>query len=271
MDNGYAQVPSGYLPGWATTYLEYYVPGTKIYYNPSSTYGDVRYMVGINAKTENVEACLAFLDMLSDPDAYLTIMNGPEGDFWYADGNGNAYFSDKALAYLKERGGDMTGYTLENGEVLEIWNTPFIVNNGAPTSYGDGAGGKRSAATGGWTEINEMSIDNDTFKSWQEVTGKENWTEWLNENHAYFSSSPLDNVNDFASLPDDMMQLTIDAIREKVTTASWKMVYAASDAEFDQLWDQMIADCEGLDAQSIIDWRLADLEHAKSVRDSLAS
>lgn len=65
------------------------------------------------------------------------------------------------------------------------------------------------------------------------------------------------------------MQLMIDAIKDKVTTASWKMVYASSDSEFDALWDQMVADCNGLDANSIIEWRLADLENAKTIRDSL--
>lgn len=47
------------------------------------------------------------------------------------------------------------------------------------------------------------------------------------------------------------------------------MVYASSDSEFDALWDQMVADCNGLDANSIIEWRLADLENAKTIRDSL--
>ena len=49
------------------------------------------------------------------------------------------------------------------------------------------------------------------------------------------------------------------------------MVYAENDASFDSLWNQMVSDCEGLGAQDIIDWRLADIENAKSVRDSLAA
>ena len=65
------------------------------------------------------------------------------------------------------------------------------------------------------------------------------------------------------------MQLMIDAIKDKVTTASWKMVYASSDSEFDSLWNQMVTDCNGLDANSIMEWRLADLENAKKIRDSL--
>ena len=45
--------------------------------------------------------------------------------------------------------------------------------------------------------------------------------------------------------------------------------HASSDSEFDALWEQMVADCNGLDANSIIEWRLADLENAKTIRDSL--
>ena len=67
------------------------------------------------------------------------------------------------------------------------------------------------------------------------------------------------------------MQLTIDSIKDVVTTASWKMVYAESDADFDALWNQMVSDCEGLGAEDIISWRLADIENAKTIRDSLAA
>ena len=81
----------------------------------------------------------------------------------------------------------------------------------------------------------------------------------------------LDNIQSFESIPDDMTQLMVDSIKDVVTTASWKMVYAENDASFDSLWNQMVSDCEGLGAQDIIDWRLADIENAKSVRDSLAA
>ena len=269
VDNGLAQVPSGYLPGWASTYLEYYIPGTQLYYNPNSTYGDARYMIGINSKTQNLDACLAFLDMLSDADAYLYITGGPDGEFWASDADGNAYITEAGQAHLDAGNADTTGYILSTGEELALWNTPFIAWNGAPTSYGDGEGGKRTAALGGWKELNELSIQNETFESWKSTTGYDTFKDWLRANNALHETSPLDNVKDFTSQPDDLMQLTIDAIRDKVTTASWKMIYSESDADFDALWDQMLKDCEGLGAQEIIDWRLADLDNAKSIRDSL--
>lgn len=267
---GYTMIPSGYLPGWAPTYLEYYVPGTKLYYNSNIPYGDEKYVIGVNAKTKNVDACLAFLDMLADPDAFLITSNGPEGEFWSVDDSGNANFTDAGLEYLKNSDmGDFTGFKLSTGEELALWNTPFICSQGAETSYGDGKGGKRICRSNAWEESNLISADNELFHQWQKTTGYEDWQDLLAEKKAFVSESPLDYLRTFESIPDDTMQLTIDAIRDKVTTASWKMVYAADEAEFDKLWDQMVSDCEGLGAQEVIDWRLADIENARTIRDSL--
>ena len=117
----------------------------------------------------------------------------------------------------------------------------------------------------------EISTDNDAVRAWQKDTGYDTWMDWLNENNAYADSSALDDIRTFVSIPDDVMQLTIDSIKDVVTTASWKMVYAESDADFDALWDKMVSDCEGLGAEDVISWRLADIENAKAIRDSLAA
>lgn len=271
VDNGYTITPSGYLPGWANTYMPYYVPGTKIYYNYTNTYGDSNYVIGINAKTENLEACLNFIDMLADPDAYLWIRSGPAGEIWDVDENGVATITETGIESAKKYG---TGgvFTTSSGEEIALWNTPWIVSDGgALTSYTDAEGNPRANMTSTWTEMLEISTDNDVVRAWQKDTGYDTWMDWLNENNAYADSSALDDITTFVSIPDDVMQLTIDSIKDVVTTASWKMVYAESDADFDALWDKMVSDCEGLGAEDIISWRLADIENAKAIRDSLAA
>lgn len=271
VDNGYTITPSGYLPGWANTYMPYYVPGTKIYYNYTNTYGDSNYVIGINAKTENLEACLNFIDMLADPDAYLWIRSGPAGEIWDVDENGVATITETGIESAKKYG---TGgvFTTSSGEEIALWNTPWIVSDGgALTSYTDAEGNPRANMTSTWTEMLEISTDNDAVRAWQKDTGYDTWMDWLNENNAYADSSALDDITTFVSIPDDVMQLTIDSIKDVVTTASWKMVYAESDADFDALWNQMVSDCEGLGAEDVISWRLADIENAKAIRDSLAA
>lgn len=273
VDKGYTITPSGYLPGWATTYMPYYVPGTKIHYNYNSAYGNSNYVIGINANTQNRDACLKFIDMLADPDAYLCCRCGPKGEVWDVDSNGVASITDTALTWCKEHNSvDLGSYTLSSGEELTLWNTPWIVSDGgALTSYTDAEGNRRPNMTSTWTEMQDISATNEVYASWCKAVGYDSWLDWLNDKNAYVASSALDNIQSFESIPDDMTQLMVDSIKDVVTTASWKMVYAENDASFDSLWNQMVSDCEGLGAQDIIDWRLADIENAKSVRDSLAA
>lgn len=270
VDDGYTMIPSGYLPGWAPTYYEYYIPGTKVYYNYTSTYGDSRYMIGINANTKNKEACLAFLDMMCDPDAFLSISAGPEGEFWVADDNGVVDLTEAGWKHLESVGtGDTTSFTLSSGEQLEIWNTPWVVANGALTSYKDADGNQLCCTTTGWPKVDAVASQNESFKDWQKVTGHENWKEWLVKENAYYNDPDMEDVNSFTSNPDDMLKLTIDAIKDKVVNASWQMVYAEDEAAFDSLWDKMVSDCEGLGAQDIVDWRLGDLKNAAATVEQL--
>ena len=268
VDAGYAMVPSGYLPGWATKYYQYYIPGTNIYYSYKSTYGDANKVIAINAKTENLEACLELLDMWCDPDTYLELINGPEGEFWYADGE-NAYPTEDSLEYMLENGGKGRD-TYSTGEEAKLWNISFCINTGAFTSYKDGKGNNRLVRVDQWSEVQEIKTSNETFEKWKATTGYDSWNDWLAAEGAYYHESSMDNVNTFCSAPSDSMQLIVDAIKDKVVNASWKMVYAETDAEFDQIWDEMVKDCEGLGAQEIIDWRLEDIANAQAIVKSLA-
>ncbi|MDL2302043.1 hypothetical protein LJC58_06795, partial [Lachnospiraceae bacterium OttesenSCG-928-D06] len=269
VDAGYAMIPSGYLPGWASGYYEYYIPDTDIYFSYNSIYGGQ--LIGINAETENIEACLAFLDMLCDADASLIITHGPEGEYWYADENGNAFFTDRAIAHLESAAsGDSTGFELSTGEKLELWNTPWVVNSAAKTTYMDGEGNPRICRATQWKEANEISSSNETFKKWQETTGYETWKELLNEQGAYYSDGLMEGIRELCTLPDDNMQLIVDALKDVVVTASWKMVYASNETEFENIWNQMVADCEGLGAQDVIDWRLEDIKNAQDIKAELS-
>lgn len=270
VDSGYAMVPSGYLPGWATLYYEYLMPGTNVYYNYQGAYGDSNKVIAISADTQNVDACLELLDMWCDADTVFEIVNGPNGDFWYMDENGNAFPTEDNIAYIKENGVGGERKYPSTGEDAALWNTTFCVNTGEATTFGDGKGGYRDGRISSWSEIQEITVNNDTFDKWQATTGYSNWKEWLAAEDAYTAESKVDNIRNFCSQPDDSLQLTIDAIKDKVVNASWQMVYAESDADFEKIWNQLLSDCEGLGAADVIEWRLADIENARTVRDDLA-
>ena len=74
------------------------------------------------------------------------------------------------------------------------------------------------------------------------MTGYDYYVDQVMDAGNYYLTSDLDYVANFASIPDDMMQLTLDAIKDVVVNASWQMVYAESDEQFDAIWNQMVED-----------------------------
>lgn len=265
VDNKHAMVTSGTLQGYGG-YMPIYMPGTKIYQESWNSIYGTNTLIVINAKSKNIDAALAFIDMLADPDAYFEIVNGPEGDIWYMD-DGIAYVKQDIV----DNYGNGEDIILENGEVLKLWSTPWVISDTSfYTSYVGPDGEPRGIRLDQWNEIADKLNNTPQQQEWREFTGYEYYTEQVMDAGNYFLTSDLDYVNNFASIPDDMMQLTLDAIKDVVVNASWQMVYAESDEMFDQIWNQMVEDCTSLGSQDIIDWRLDDLKQAQTMRDALS-
>lgn len=268
VQNGYVMIPSGTCAGWAPEYLEYYIPDTKVYYNYYNKYGDEDKVIAINAQTEHLDACLKLLDMWCDADAYFEIINGPDGEFWESDGE-NAFLTKKYYDYLKKNNGSGQGRTFSNGEDGSLWNTAFCINTGEENKWLDGEGGHRVGRMTQWKEVMELATDNETYNSWKKTTGYETWIDWLEAEDAYVSEGKLDYVELFCTVPDSEMQIKIDKIKNIVVDASWKMVYAESEEEFEGIWEKMVYDVENSGGQAVIEWRLAELEKAQKARDNL--
>lgn len=268
VDNGHAMVTSGTLQGYSASYKPIYMEDQKIYQESwNSIYGN-KYLLIINAKSKNIDAAVAFMDMLADADAYFEVKNGPEGDaVWYLDENGVCQVQQE---FLDNYGKSDVKTLLSNGEEMALWSTPWLIDdNNFDTSYIGPDGEHRKVRSENWTEFIEATYNTEEWNQWKEVTGYDYYADQVMDAGNYYLTSDLDYITNFASIPDDMMKLTIDALRDVVVNASWKMVYAESDEEFESLWTQMVKDCEDLGAQDIIDWRLDDLEVAKKIRDSL--
>lgn len=262
----------GTQPGWRDTYYEYWIPGTDIYFSPATIYGDTLYgsannYIVINANTENLDACLKFMDIFADTDAQILRTMGPEGDYWYTTEDGHLLLTEKAHEYLAKADG--TTYVYDDGEEAYMWNTDWIIAGGENTSYLGYDEQPIVPMHTVWSEELQYTSNTETYAKWKETMGYESWEALLAANDCLISESPLENINSFLSTPDDMLQLTVDAIKDKVVEASWNMVYAENEEEFNAIWEKLVEDCNGLDAQSVIDWRLADIENAIAIRDSM--
>ena len=260
VDAGLAMVPGGTLPGWATKYYEYYIPGSVVYYNRIKPYGNPTWSIVVNANTEHLDECLAFLDMLCSGDAYLRMQFGPDGDIWYSDGE-NAYPTEAYLNWFKEGHGSTNSFPMSDGTEWSWWAP--LPNSGGYSSFKDVNVNLRSGDPSYWDEVQDITCASDNFEKWKKTTGYNTWRELLEDKDAYVGSSPVDAYSTYLTAASDSMQLKIDSLKDIVVTASWKMVYAETEEEFDAIWKQMLSDCEGLEAQKVIDWKLEDIENAK--------
>lgn len=270
IDNGLAYVPAGSLPGYAPKYHQVYIPGTEIYYRSSNPFG-TNYTLCINANTKNLDACLELLNLWVDPYTYFVMYYGPEGDAWYVDGE-NIYLTDRFVQYLESNDWSTNGYKYQNGEQMTIFNTNFVLNHGAAMlNYKDGEGNYRGRVMTSWKEFGQSQRETESFKDWQNHYGADNWVELLESKDALVTESELYAIDAFLSIPNDATQLTLDAIKDVVVSASWNMVYAESDAAFDKIWDKMVDEAMTLGAQKIIDSRLDEYKVAIDIVDTLLS
>ena len=61
-------------------------------------------------------------------------------------------------------------------------------------------------------------------------------------------------VSDGAKSDSADIQVIRNQCNQCVIDASWNMIYAADDAEFDAMWDEMTADLDGLGFQDLMAW-----------------
>ena len=262
LDLGLAMVPSGTLTGYAAQgYYEYLIPGTNIYHPAVTKVSN--YVLVVNAETEYLDECLALLDMWCDPDACRVMKYGPDGDIWYSDGE-NAYLTDEFTAWL-EAGNAINGYKMSDGTEWSLFNTDFVCNDCTPGTYKDGKGNARTCSPQIWTEFQEIGADTELYAQWRETTGQNSWREWLASENAFYGDPEYDNIKKWVSSgPEDAnLQLVQSACKDVIVNASWNMVYAETEAEFEALWDQMVKDANEAGAQDLIKWRLDDIAQAR--------
>ena len=269
-------VPSGSTPGWAG-YWPIYMEGQKLYQeNWSSPYGRDCFLV-VNAKTSNLDACLKMIEVLADTDVFFQIWNGTEEEgCWYVGEDGLVYLTDYGFKQSVEQRASGTSTYFTNGEKQSAWMNDFIGDTTYTRTYRgpkgvyEGPNGERIAGgMAGWSEVREVADNSEEHVQWREHFGAVNFTELLKSKDAYTLKSKLTGVVSFCDTPDATMQLTLNAIRDVVVSASWKMVYAESDEEFEGYWDQMIEECKELGVDDIIQWRLEQLDKALETKESL--
>ncbi len=268
VDAGYAMVSAGTVPAWDPLYYEVFIPGNTIVRTfTTKQFSKINNCIVINAESEHIEECLAFINMLADPYAWLNINYGPSGDIWEENGN-VITITDRFAEWLKENGG-INSYPMSDGTEFSIWNTPAAVQSGTTITGYVGADGNPIPITPTrWPDAQAITNTDEGWLSWKELNKAEDlWDYAAQHDITIYTGDVFEGV----ALPEptEEQRLKIATIKDIVVPATWKCIYAETDEEFDAIWNQMVEDAMTLGAQEIIDWMKENYKPSKEISTSV--
>lgn len=189
----------------------------------------------IGANTEYPELCMAILNWLSTPEGRMTVEYGPKDVCWYYDENGKTCFTELGRAAKLDNKTEMAdGYTgtFEDGS-FKMNNTTWGVDSLNPDSNGETFNYRK------WESFT-AEAGSDIEADWRNYTGCVTPDERLGQTDYVLSPGTMYS----AGVRSDELQVIWNQVATCIKDNSWKAIYAESDAEFDQIVDEMIAQAE---------------------------
>lgn len=253
MDTAAAVAGWGAAPAWES---KGYYPVSFGEFQPCMTYSNPygQIGIGISAKAENLKASLKLVDLLADPEALLTLYNGPQGDRWDIVNN-KLVFTDKYKKYQENGGGK---YTLNNGEEYSLYNI---------ASYIRGMGNVIEK----YNEVYPMSLWKDSLEKTYSTDSAKAWTKRFGYKYLKEQLKAEDRLKavmdpsfpTFLTPDKDDLKLSLAALKDVIVPGTWELVYAKDEADFEKIWQKIKTKCEGLGIQKVVDYKLDDIAKAK--------
>ena len=178
---------------------------------------------------------MKFLDWYASPEGATFQHDGIEG-FNYeiaSDGkfilkNDNALMDN--LPVPEEYGG--AGYSDGNNAINQWIVSSISINPSSGESYGSTHWSSYKAATATKTK-----------NEWAARFGAQEPVEWMKAHNALLVRPSVS-----VSLPTEDADITVirNQVGQEVKDASWRMIFASSEAEFDSMWDEMVSNLNSL-------------------------
>jgi len=261
LDNGYAMLPGGSLPGWATKYYEVFPSDCTLFRSfVSDKYAGGASIV-IFKDSENIETCLELVDMMADPYEWMKVYYGPEGCIWQ-ENDGVLSITDEFAAWLKEKG-SINFFPMPDGTEYSIFNTTTLFSTGTPLAdHVDINGDPLPYIPTSWPDAQAITTNNDNWNAWKETMGAEDLWDYVEKNDIEVVTKSAFDGYVLGKLSDDQL-LTKAALKDVIVPACWKMVYAEDEAEFEAIWDAMVKDAETMGAKEMFEWYVESFQPAK--------
>ncbi len=206
------------------------------YYTDSDAYfGSGRvFGVGANVDPAKYERIMKFLDWYASPEGCQYQHIGLEG------------FNYKKLA---------------NGKYEQMNDNALMDNLPVPAEFGGGGYSDGNNAINQWICKSECTnpITGEIYapqywasykeknmtqmrKDWEAKYNASDATNWMEKNNKLVVSPSVS-----VSLPSDTPDISVirNQVNQAVCDASWRMIFAKNDAEFDKMWDELAAEVKG--------------------------
>jgi multiple sugar transport system substrate-binding protein/putative aldouronate transport system substrate-binding protein len=186
----------------------------------------------IGANTQYPEVCMEIINWLSTPEGRMIGEYGPKGVTWDYDENGKTFLTELGLKTVENRDTEMPaengGGTFRDG-ANQMSNITWAIDAYNPDSNGETYNVKT------WASYNATQ-NYEVLKDWQKFTNAETPNEYL-DNHDHIVA-PATTYSEPER--DDDMELKWQQVTNQIKDGSWKAIYAATDAEYDQIVADMI-------------------------------
>ena len=217
----------------------------------------------IGAKTEYPELCMAIINWLSTPEGRMTLEYGPKDVCWYYDEDGYTHFTD--LGRTAKLDGSKTqmadGYsgTFQDGE-FKMNNTTWAIDTLNTDSNGETYNYRKWASY-----MTDPSCDLEA--DWRKVNGVDTADACLAKTDYILAPGTMYS----ASPKSDELTVVWNQVANCIKENSWKAIYAESDAEFDQIVADMIAQADEYGYDQCVEFQQGEAERRAQAEDDAAA
>lgn len=230
----------------------------------------------IGAKSEYPDLCMEIINYLCTPEGRLTMEYGPKGLTWDYDADGLTYFTELGKATSQNNKTAMTtddakykAYavgTFSDGS-YQLGNTTWSIDATNPDS-GEKYNYKYWASE--VTEPASGSIEAD-WREWSGATSSDEYMELRGEDNYTVSLASAYTEGE----KDADLEVTWKQVTEAIKTGTWNAILAGSEAECDELIDEMIKEANAYDNgegyKKCVEWSENEAATRKAAEDAVTA
>lgn len=246
-------------PGWETNgyypvVFDEFVPA----YTSASAFPTGGYC--ISSTCENVEAAIKFLNILASEEDLLLLWCGYPGDEmrWNYDEDGIPTITDAYGQSMIEG----TEFEIPADQSMDFWNIYYLLSSGHILDVGT------SYNYTFFPSYYEYQYSSELARDWTKLYGYAYLGELLDDKN-WPVAAQTEGFSTFLTQDDDAMTMTKAALKDIIVPGSWRMVFASSESEFDSIWNEMKSQCESLGIDDVVQYKLEDIENARTAWASL--